>query len=146
MTDNIKLIKRSAWTSVLIGGPIGLLTALGIFLIPVLLSGEYLATFAIRGAYGDAIVGLLTSFIVALWFAGKKAHHNLKNGQGLLLVSFKYSVFVNVIIWTIFIFITIIINIKHFNFILLVPPILFLIVCPLLTTFSYGLLICYVIK
>jgi hypothetical protein len=140
-----KKLKQSILTSYLIGAPIGILTVAATIWIPLLLTGEGLLTIAILGAYGVSTVGLVIAFLVALWFGGKLAHKNIKNGKSLILTSFKYSAVVNLIIWTTFCLI-VGLTVTEERFLMMIPPIIAFIVCTILTTFSIGLLIAYVIK
>ena len=148
MPDIKKRIRRSAWTSVLIGGSLGILSILATISLPVLLTGEGLLKIAFYFSYGHATVGLAVVFIISLWFAGKKAYSYLINEQTLLYTSLKYSIIVNTFSWLTFIIITSIDNYLAgvFNWYILVPPIILSIICPILTTFSLGLFICYIIK
>ena len=68
MTDNNK-IRRSAWTSVLIGGPVGIISILATISLPILLTDEGLLTLAFCFSYGHATLGFVGVFILSLWFA-----------------------------------------------------------------------------
>tara|TARA_R110002111_G_scaffold262455_1_gene338605 strand:- start:71 stop:550 length:480 start_codon:yes stop_codon:yes gene_type:complete len=140
-----KKLKKSILTSYLIGAPIGILTVIATIWIPLLLTGEGLLTIAILGTYGISTIGLVIAFLVALWIGGKLAHKNIKNGKSLLLTSFKYSSVVNIIIWTTFCVI-IGLTVTEERFLMMIPPIIAFVVCTILTTFTIGLLIAYVIK
>ncbi len=63
----------------------------------------------------------------------------------LLLTSFKYSTVVNLIIWTTFCLIIGLIVAEE-KFLMMIPPIIAFVACTVLTTFSIGLLISYMIK
>jgi len=141
---NNKLAK-SILASYLIGLPIGILTIVMTIWIPMLLTGEGLMTIAIVGAYGISTIGLVVSFLIALWIGGKLAYKNINNGSSLILTSFKYSVIVNLIIWATFCII-IGFTAESEKFLMMIPAIIAFIVCTILTTFSIGLLISYVIK
>ena len=138
-------LKQSILTSYLIGAPIGILTIIATVWIPLLLTGEGLLTIVILGTYGISTIGLVVSFLIALWIGGKIAYKNIKNGKSLLLTSFKYSTVVNLIIWTTFCLI-IGLTVEEEKFLMMIPPIIAFIVCTILTTFSIGLLISYAIK
>ncbi len=140
-----KKLKQSILTSYLIGAPIGILTVIATIWIPLLLTGEGLLTMVIIGTYGASTVGLVIAFLIALWIGGKLAHKNINNGKSLILTSFKYSTIVNLIIWTTFCLIVGITVTKEI-FLMMIPPIIAFVVCTILTTFSIGLLIAYVIK
>jgi hypothetical protein len=141
-----KIKRRSIMTSFIIGGPIGLLTIFVFLMLPGFLSGEGLATMLMVAVYGKAIIGLVISFFISLWFAGKNAYNDFLKNRKLLFVSFKYSLFTNIIIWTTFILITIFDNIGQFNWNYIAPPFFAFILCTAITTFTIGLLICYLIK
>tara|TARA_R110001583_G_C5558909_1_gene401013 strand:- start:519 stop:1028 length:510 start_codon:yes stop_codon:yes gene_type:complete len=140
-----KKLKQSILTSYLIGAPIGILTVIATIWIPLLLTGEGLLTIAILGTYGISTIGLIVAFLVALWIGGKLAYRNIKSGKSLLLTSFKYSTVVNLIIWTTFCLI-VGLTLTQERFLMMIPPIIAFIVCTILTTFSIGLLIAYIIK
>ena len=132
--------------SYLIGTPIGLITIFIVFTIPVMLTGEGLATIALVGVYGKAILGLIVSFLIALGIGGHNASTDIVKEKSLLKTSFKYSLTVNAIIWTVFILLTIFSNGKKDFWLILTPPILAFIICTIITTFTLGLLICFIIQ
>ena len=140
-----KKLKQSILTSYLIGAPIGILTIVATFWIPLLLTGEGLLTIVILGAYGISTIGLVVAFLIALWVGGKLAHENIINGKSLILTSFKYSTVVNLIIWATFCLI-VSLTVTEERFLMMIPPIIAFVVCTILTTFTIGLLIAYVIK
>jgi|TARA_B110001450_G_C17413371_1_gene396733 hypothetical protein len=140
-----KKLKQSILASYLIGAPIGILTVIATIWIPLLLTGEGLLTMVIIGTYEASSVGLVIAFVIALWIGGKLAHENINNGKSLILTSFKYSTIVNLIIWTTFCLIVGITATEE-RFLMMIPPIIAFVVCTILTTFSIGLLIAYVIK
>ncbi len=141
MTANMKGIL----TSYLIGVPIGLITILIVFITPVTLTGEGLSTMVMVSIYGKAIVGLIVSFLIALGISGHKVVKDLRNQKSLIKTSFRYSLTVNIIIWSVFILLTVMDNSKDFLTFLL-PPIIAFIFCTAITTFTLGLIICYTIK
>ncbi|MBC3846675.1 hypothetical protein H8K90_09820 [Winogradskyella echinorum] len=140
-----KKLKHSILTSYLIGAPIGIIIVFATIFVPSFLFGEGLMIIVILGTYGISTIGLVVAFIISLWIGGKVAYKNIKNGKSLLLTSFKYSTLVNAIIWTTFCLI-ISITVKEEKILMMVPPIFAFVVCTVLTTFSIGLLISYVIK
>ena len=140
-----KKLKQSILTSYLIGTPIGILTVAATIWIPFLLTGEGLLTIVILGAYRISTIGLLVAFLIALWVGGKLAYQNIKRGKSLLLTSFKYSTIVNLIIWATFCLITVL-TVTEEKLLMMIPPIIAFLVCTVLTTFSIGLLISYMIK
>ena len=141
MTANMKGII----TSYLIGTPIGLITILFVFITPAALTGEGLATMGMVAIYGKAIVGLIISFLIALGIGGHKVVTDLRKQKSLIKTSFRYSLTVNIIIWSVFILLTIMDNSKDFLAFLL-PPLIAFIFCTAITTFTLGLIICYTIK
>ena len=140
--------RQGIYSSYLIGTPIGLIAIFIVFSIPVMLTGEGLATMVLVGVYGKAILGLIISFLVALGIAGHNASVDIRKQKPLLKISFKYSLTVNTIVWTVFIIVTIFDNLYTSNGFLLILTIPFLafIFCSIITTFTLGLLICYIIK
>lgn len=144
--DN-RLRKESIWISYIYGLPFGFVTTFLAFSIPVMLTGEGLATMALIAIYGKALIGLLISFILTLYIGALIIYQdNIKNRK-LLWTSFKYSTLINVIIWTVFTIITVIDNLETDEwFIILIPiPIAFYI-CIILTQITLGLLIAYKVR
>ena len=140
-----KKLKQSILTSYLVGTPIGILTVAATIWIPFSLTGEGLLSIVILGAYRISTIGLLVAFLIALWVGGKLAYQNIKRGKSLLLTSFKYSTIVNLIIWATFCLITVL-TVTEEKLLMKIPPIIAFLVCTVLTTFSIGLLISYMIK
>lgn len=137
-------LKQSILTSYLIGAPIGLFVVSATILVPSFLFGEGLLTIVILGTYGISTIGLVVAFLVALGIGGKVAYNNIKNGKSLLLTSFKYSAAVNLIIWAIFCLIVGLV--AEEKILMMIAPIIAFVACTILTTFSIGLLISYLIK
>ncbi|WP_439127546.1 hypothetical protein [Polaribacter sp.] len=140
-----KKLLQSILISYLIGVPIGLLTVIATIYIPLLLTGEGLLTMVVLIAYKVSIIGLLITFLIALWVGGIVAYQNAKISTPLLLISLKYSTVINLIIWTTFCLIIGVTETKDVFFMML-PAIIAFFVCTILTTFSIGLLISYLIK
>ena len=146
MTDySNKLERIGILTSYSVGLPIGLTTIAMTLLAPTAISGESLPTMGLIAIYGKAILGLIVAFIFALWYAGKSIAKNLASGN-LLSTSYKYSLNVNIIIWTVFILLTIIQNLGLIKLVFFIPPIIAFIISVVLTTISIGLLICWIVK
>jgi hypothetical protein len=156
-----KAVRRGAWISLLIGAPVGVSMVLVVFGYTVFLavdsSGEGLPAMAIFGLYGYPTFGLIIAFLFALWGAGKRVVKDISEGRNLLNASFRYSKRVNLVIWTVFMSVTFIYSIvialsmpagfgSGFSFLSLVPPIIAAILCTLITPFTIGLLICYIIS
>lgn len=140
-----KKLKQSILTSYLFGAPIGFFVVFATIFVPSFLLGEGLMTIVIFGTYGISTIGLIVAFLIALWIGGKLSYNNIKSGKSLLLTSFKYSTVVNLIIWTTFCLI-IGLTVTEERFLMMIPPIIAFVVCTVLTTFSIGLLISYIIK
>ena len=100
--------------------------------------------------YFQAIIGLFVSYFIALGIGGRNAAADIQKQKPLLKTSFNYSLTINTIIWTVFILLTIIFKGKHilefYDWEMLILPIIAFIFCTAITTFTIGLLICYVIK
>lgn len=142
MTNQI--LKKNILTSYLISVPTGLLTVLIVFMFPVMLTGEGLATILLIETYGWAIVGLIASFLIAIWIGTIKAHNDLTKEKRLLKASFNFSLTINLIIWITFMVLTIIDNIDYNILFVLVLPIIGFIVSVIGTTFTIGLLVTYI--
>jgi hypothetical protein len=143
---NWTINRQGVWTSYLIGAPVGLITILLVLALPVLLTGEGLLTMGIVFAYDIAIVGMICSFLIALGVAGHNATKDLQKQKPLLKTAFNYALTVNGIIWSVFIVLTVANHFVSDIWILLLPPIAAFSICTILTTFTLGLLICYIIK
>ncbi len=138
-------LTKSILTSYLIGAPIGILTIVSTIFAPLLLTGEGLTSISIIGGYGISTIGLVISFLIALWIGGKTAYKSAKKEKSLLSISFKYSSIVNLIIWTTFCLI-IGLTSESDKFLTMIPALLALVVCTIITTFTIGLLISYLVK
>jgi len=132
--------------SYLIGTPIGLFTIFIVSAIPMALTGEGLGTMLLFHTYGKAILGLIISFLISLGIGGHNASVDIEKQKTLLKTSFKYSLTVNTIIWTVFILLTAFNNEKKDLWLFIIPPIIAFIFCTIMTTFTLGLLICYIIR
>jgi len=135
---------RSVFMSYLIGAPIGIFVVIATLLIPPFL-GSGILTIALLAVYGLPTIGLVVAFLIALGVGGKIAYKSIKNGKSLLFTSFKYSTIVNLIIWTVFCLV-LFLTFEKEKVLILFPAIVAFFVCTILTTFSIGLLISYVIK
>ncbi|MEO9478798.1 MAG: hypothetical protein ABJO28_11430 [Maribacter dokdonensis] len=140
-----KKLKQSILTSYLIGAPIGIFIVFTTIFVPSYLFGDGLMTIAVLGTYGISTIGLVVAFLIALWIGGELAYRNTKSGKSLILTSFKYSAIVNLIIWTTFCLI-VGLTVREERFLMMIPPIIAFGVCTILTTFTNGLLIAYVLK
>ncbi|MCK0137388.1 hypothetical protein [Arenibacter sp. S6351L] len=138
-------LKKSILTSYLIGAPIGIFVVFATIFVPSFFFGEGLMTIVIIGTYGISTIGLVIAFLISLWLGGKLAYKNIKSGKSLLLTSFKYSTVVNLIIWTTFCLI-VGLTVTEEKFLMMIPPIFAFVLCTVLTTFSIGLLISYLIR
>lgn len=139
-----KKLKKSIIASYFIGAPIGFFVVFATIYIPAFLLGEGLYTIAILGAYKASIIGLLVAFIVALGIGGKLAYNFVLKGKSLLFTSFIYSFNVNLIIWTVFI--AILLFSSEEKLFAVIPAIIAFVLCTVLTTFSIGLLVSFIIK
>ncbi len=140
-----KKLKQSILTSYLIGIPIGIFIVFTTIFVPSYLFGDGLMTIAVLGTYGISTIGLVVAFLIALWIGGELAYRNTKSGKSLILTSFKYSAIVNLMIWTTFCLI-VVLTVREEKFLMMIPPIIAFVVCTILTTFTNGLLIAYVLK
>jgi len=132
--------------SLLVGLPIGLFVVVVMYMLPMWFTGEGIVTMIINGVYGKAIEALVLSFIIGLWIGGSNAFSDLSKSRSLLFSSFKYSITVNSIIWASFIIVTAMNNTEKGSMLFIIPPIIAFIICTVGTTFTLGLLICYIIK
>lgn len=97
--------------------------------------------------YGKSILGLLISFILALYLGAIAIHRDVLNDKKLIWISFKYSLIINVIIWTTFTITTIVDNLETEEWLVMLLPIpIAFYICVILAPFTIGLLIAYQIK
>ena len=143
-----ELRQESIWTSYLIGLPFGLFTIFLVFSTPVMLTGEGIATMAFVAIYGKALLGLIISFIFSLWLGAIIASKDTFSNESLLIVSTRYSLTLNLIIWTVFSVITYLDNLENdsIKVYVFVPIIIAFVICNILTPFTFGLLISYRIR
>ncbi|MDD2983700.1 MAG: hypothetical protein PHQ74_09955 [Crocinitomicaceae bacterium] len=132
--------------SYLIGLPLGLFAIFSALLFPTMGSGESLAGFILNESYGIASIGLFISFVIALGIAGRSASVNIAKQKSVLETSFRYTITVNAIIWSVFILLTIISNDQKDLWFLLIPPFIAFLISTFVTAFTFGLLISYLIK
>jgi hypothetical protein len=140
-----KQLRQSILISYLIGAPIGIFTIIATIIISLLYSREGISSMSIIMGYGFPTLGLIAAFIIALWFGGKLAYINVNKGKSLILTSFKYSTFVNLLIWTTFCLI-VYQTIEDDSFKYMLPAIIVFLISTILSTFTIGLLISYIIK
>ncbi|MGS2764395.1 hypothetical protein [Sinomicrobium sp. M5D2P9] len=140
-----KPLKQSILVSYLIGAPIGIFTVIAILWGPVLLTGEGILTMVIAGAYGIPAAGLLTAFLIALWFGGKSAYEHTRRGNPLLMVSSRYSLQINAMIWGVFC-ILLGVMFKENSLVFMLPAFVAFFACTGITTFTIGLWIAYLIR
>jgi uncharacterized membrane protein len=148
---------KSILISYLIGAPTGLITIATLYSLPAIITGETMFYLAFNELYLNAIFGLVIFFLFGLWLAGRKIHIESEK-YSLLKTSLFYSIRVNIISWLPFTIISIIDNKDLINedssiipinigidFFITVPIFLF-ITTTLITSFTVGLLICFLIK
>ena len=94
------------WTSLAVGGPIGIAAiAFGFFaalMLSATLTGEGLAAIALYGMFMTPTIFAAIAFLLSLWYAGRVVQVSFEKGQGLLWVSAKYSFIINFIVWLTF--------------------------------------------
>ena len=136
-----EILRRNILTSYLICVPSGLLTIIVVFAI---LTKDGLAGILLVDTYGWGIIGLIISFLIAIWFASKVTYKSVTNGRSLLNTSFRFSLTINSIIWSVFTVLTIVKNIKYNFLFVTIFPLIGFIVSLIVTTFTLGLLISYI--
>ena len=143
---NTRLQKQSILISYLIGAPVGLFIILLSFSLPVAMTGEGLITIYLIFTFGKAIIGLIISFLISLKFAGQIALKDNEKNKSLLASSFHYSIFVNSIIWIVFLVIYLVDNLSSISLSGIILPVIAFFLSVIVSTFSVSLLICYVIR
>ncbi len=138
-----KSTRQSILISYMIGLPIGLLFVAAVIFLPPVLLGEEELTFSMLVSYGKAILGLVISFVVVLWFAAILAEKSIRKGSSVLMTSFKYSFLVNLVIWVVF---SIVASFNGKNVFGLLLPFIAFICCTVFTTLTVGFLIARQIK
>lgn len=145
--DRQQLQRKGGLISLLIGGPVGLFVLGLSILIPSMITGEGLFLMAFFPMNKFPILGLVISFFIMLWIAGKQATDNLLNNHSLFWTSTKYSLTINAVIWSVFIITFAIVNRQDYEwFYGLFVPIIFALISVAFTPFTVGLIVCYVIK
>jgi len=115
-------------------------------LLPAALFGEGFSLAMAASLLVYPSLSLILSFLIILWFAGRYAADNLAKGQNLFLVSTKYSVTINFVIWTIFYLVLLFFARGTGTEIFFYLPLFSAIIGIILAPFTVGLLICLVIK
>lgn len=137
--------RQSILVSYLIGAPIGIFAVVATFWVPALFSGEGLPSMLMGAVYGIPAIGLLAAFLIALWWGGKLSAKDVQQEKPLLLVSFRYSLLINSIIWTVFCLILGITSGRE-GFLLMLPAGIAFPACTGITTLTIGLVIAYCIR
>lgn len=130
--------------SYLVGLPFGLISILLVFWMSTLFIGDSLFSVLIYGIYGKALIGFLLSFLIALGVGGYFATKSIQKQKSLLETSFRYSLNVNTIIWSVFLIISLINSDNYF--IQISVSLLGFVFCTLSTTFTIGLLISFICR
>ncbi len=144
--EKIYLKKSSIFTSYKIGFPSALFGIFFTLWFPAIITNEGLPLIAIISIYGNAILGLIFTLLFALGYAGYKVFKDYPREKSLLRSSFKYSLTINLICWSVFIIITIVDNLEKDIFTIIIMPLAGMIFCTILVTFTVGLLICALIR
>ncbi|HYG38623.1 MAG TPA: hypothetical protein VD908_08395 [Cytophagales bacterium] len=135
-----------ARTSLGIGLPLGLIAIIIFTIIPVAITGETLFLIGFLVLNGYSTLFLLISFSAILWFSGKWMAKDISLSKNEFLVSFKYSVVVNAVIWSVFILVHIIVNKEIDTFFGLIVPSVLAGISIIITPLTVGILILKVIK
>lgn len=147
MTTN-KLTHKGSWTSLLLGGPIGVIF-IALFCFAALMfvttvTQEGLPGIGLYYYFRIPVLTMTTIFILSLWPTGRLAEYLLRQDQPLLSVAFKYSVVTNIVCClTLLLTVAISYNSLTIDLFFVIIPFL---LTTLLSTFTIGLLICYVIR
>jgi len=139
-----QILKRNILTGYLISVPTGLLTVFIVFAFPVVFTGEGLTTILLAETYGWAIIGLIISFLISIYFGSIKAHTKLTENNSLLSASFAFSLKINTVIWAAFVLLTIIKNFNYDLLLIFILPLLGFGISVIFTTFTLGLIISYI--
>ena len=143
---NAKIRQYIILISYLVAAPVGLITVFIVFLLPIAVSDEGFAAMVMFGVYGKATIGLVISFLIILSFAGVDAYKDFVRGNSLIRTSIRYSLTVNLVIWSVFIAIVTIENFGKDVLGMIMPAVIALIFSVITSSFTIGLLICYLIK
>jgi hypothetical protein len=143
----MKVINKGGWISLLIGLPSGLISILIFLMIPSFLTGKGLATLALLGGYGYSILGMLLVFPIMLWISGVIMAKDLLKMKAKWIITWRYSFFVNSVIWFVFLAIYLINIYKEPLLFLGIIPIVIAAFIPLAgTPFTVGLIVYFLIK
>jgi len=158
-----KTLKKNITIAYFISVPLGLAFVLFTLVAPVIITDETLFYFLIIPKFGLAILGLILSFLFAIYYGSKKMHQKIRDNKSILKASFVFSLSINTIIWSTFILITLIQTVVVYLFNINVPfnktsdsifmliyglaiPLVLYIISIIGTTFSIGLLLSYLFK
>lgn len=142
-----QILNRSGLYSLVFGAPLGIFTILFTLLLPSGLTGEGLFLMAFLPMNGVPIIALTVSFVISLWFAGRMAATCFLQGRKFFWVSMKYSLFVNVIIWPVFMLAFAIVNHSNYEwFFGILLPLVFFVSCIIISPFTIGFAMCLIIR
>lgn len=130
-----------ARTSLLLGLPFGLTAVIAGFLFPATVTGEGLFTMGYILVNGYATIGLLISFVIMLWVAGKQLGKDIENNKGTFNTTLKFSFVINLTIWSVFILVHLLTNRTIDTFFGFLLPLGLGFISIILTPFTIGLLI-----
>ncbi|MDO1451415.1 hypothetical protein Q0590_34390 [Rhodocytophaga aerolata] len=136
-----KFETAGARTSLLIGLPFGLTAVIVGFLFPAAVTGEGLFTMGYILVNGYATIGLLISFVIMLWVAGKQLGKDIENHKGTFNTTLKFSFVINLTIWSVFILVHLLTNRTIDTFFGFLLPMGLGFISIILTPFTIGLLI-----
>ena len=130
-----------ATTSLSLGLPMGI-TAMVLFaLYSVMITGESMFLFGWFYSNSYSTLALLIAFTIILYFAGKMLARDIYAERDKIRTTFKYSIFVNLIIWPVFLIVHLITNKGFEPEFGLITPLTLAAISILFTPFTVGLLI-----
>jgi hypothetical protein len=142
--------------TMLMGVPLGLLTIAGIILagvwyMDVYLDESFLFAFMAFALFVKPVIGLTVGFLLALWPIGRWVEKCFLKDQKLFWVSLKSSFVLNLVMWAGFVIPSIFQTLsdsilKPDPAVTYIIPAISLIISTILTTLTWGLLICFLVK
>jgi hypothetical protein len=141
MKNQRKVEIVGATTSLSLGLPMGIAAMVLFALYSVMVTGESLFLFGWFFFNSYSTLALLFAFIISLYFAGKMLARDIYAGRDKIRTIIKYSIFVNSIIWPIFLLVHFITNKGFDPEFGLVTPLTLTIISLLFTPITVGLFI-----
>jgi hypothetical protein len=139
MTKQEIIESTGAKASLSLGLPIGIAAMVLFAMVAVIITGESLFLFGWFFTNGISTLGLLISFTLVLWYAGKLLARDINANKNRFWSIMKYSTLVNFVIWSVFMLVHLITNKGFDTYFGLEIPLTLAVISILFTPFTVGL-------